>query len=469
MKQLHFLALIALSALFFTACDPNNPSGPIPDSFPKKHLIEEFTGQDCGYCPYGMDCIHEYIANDTNWVLVLHHAGYSQDHFTITGNTTVATALGVQGAPQIAINRAKTDYRAGKDIVFHPGYLEYTSKSQFDTETYASINIANTYNANSRELKVKISGQVTQKDIAEMTLTVLVKESGMIDYQQDYYNTFEGWQEFRHTNAVRAFLTDAKGDLVTVDKQSYRAEYTLQLDAKWVPENCIVVAFLSENFKPVIQAEQKSVVAGTKGGADIQHGGVKAVPVSDFYPEVDAENGPLYYSGKEVDTLLVSNASYQSYSQYGFNFWQISAVNTANAFKVLGTNCIRYASLYLFTETSQTAIPTGTYELNLSQTPGSAYAGFRDDEEMYIGGSTFYYTSKSYWNQGYLVPSAQWLIADGALTITDEGWELVGHARNGADIHLVGTTPIVNKGKSSAPAKAPKLHDKSAPKIEYCE
>ena len=51
MKHSHFLALIGLSALLLTACEPNTPQEPILDSYPKKHLIEEFTGQDCGYCP----------------------------------------------------------------------------------------------------------------------------------------------------------------------------------------------------------------------------------------------------------------------------------------------------------------------------------------------------------------------------------------------------------------------------------
>ena len=42
MKRL-FFALMSVAALTFTACNTNNPDGPIPDSFPKKHLIEEFS------------------------------------------------------------------------------------------------------------------------------------------------------------------------------------------------------------------------------------------------------------------------------------------------------------------------------------------------------------------------------------------------------------------------------------------
>ena len=75
MKRINLFAIIGLASLAFTAC--NEPSGPIPESFPKKHLIEEFTGQDCGYCPYGMDCVHDFAGNDSNWIVVLHHYGYS--------------------------------------------------------------------------------------------------------------------------------------------------------------------------------------------------------------------------------------------------------------------------------------------------------------------------------------------------------------------------------------------------------
>ena len=56
--------------------------------------------------------------------------------------------------------------------------------------------------------------------------------------------------------------------------QRYSENYVIDLKDAWVPENCMVVAFLSEEFQPVVQAAQKPVVDGTKGGADILHGGI---------------------------------------------------------------------------------------------------------------------------------------------------------------------------------------------------
>lgn len=453
MKRL-FFALMNVAALVFTACDTNDPYGPIPDSFPKKHLIEEFTGQDCRYCPYGMNCISDFTANDTNFIVVLHHYGYKQDHFTVSGSKTITNTLGVSGAPSMTIDRAKTKTEDGSQTVFHPGYLPKTEKAQFTTTTYASVEIENNYDAANRQLNIKVSGALATQDYPALFLTVLVKESGMVDYQSDYYYSFEGWEEFRHTNAVRAFLTDAKGDEVSVKKNRYSTEYTLVLDENWVAENCMVVAFLSEEFKPVVQAAEKPAVAGTKGGADIEHGGIKAVPVSDFYPEPSATAAPKDYSGVDADSISYALV----YSELVGNLkeWVIMAYEENANVKVGGTRCVPFTYIYLYTEASATEIATGTYELNNSRTAGAALAGYRDDAQQQIDGSIFYYTSRNYLKQGYLDPRTTWLITDGTVTLTEEGWEVVGHARNGSDIHIVGTTPV-EYYQGNAPAKLKRL------------
>lgn len=471
-KSILFWAVCGL-LISLTACEPqvepkqdpspdaSSESDPTPEedpivfrNFPQKHLLEEFTGQDCGYCPYGMDCVHEFIQNDTNWIVVLHHYGYQADHFSVAGSKTITNKLGVSGAPSIAIDRARTKSDGGNVICFHPGYLPSVSTTQFADSTYASIVLNNSYDAASRTLKVHVSGRVFKEDAPALKLTLLVKESGMVDYQADYYYTYEGWQEFRHCNAVRAYLTAPTGDAVSVDSlYRYTAEYEVAINNQWAAENCAVVAVLAEDFNPVVQAEQKPVVADTKGGADIQHGGITAVPVADYYPEPGTDIAPSTYSGQETDTLATATGYYQDYPSYGFRFWQIQAYNTKQTVTVDKTTCIPFAQVYVFTELNAASIAPGTYPINGTMQPGSVWAGYRDDEQIEINGSMYYYTSKSYFTQGYLVPSAQWMIVDGELVVTETGWELTGHAGNGSDIHLVGTTAIKNGGKAQTPAR----------------
>ena len=453
----HFFSFLPLSLAFvaLTACGPKDE--PIPDSFPKKHLIEEFTGQTCGYCPYGMNCIHDFMENDTNFILVLHHYGYSQDHFTIAGSKTITSALKVKGAPTMTINRAKTSYMdegiKRSATTFHPGYLPDVDKAQFEKTTYASVNIQNTYNPSSRELKVTVSGALCKQDYPLLNLTVMVKESGMIDTQADYYYSFEGWQEFRHTNAVRAFLTDAKGDELLVDStRHYKEEYTLTLENAWVPENCMVVAFLSEEFQPVVQAAQKPVVEGTKGGADILHGGITPVPVPDYYPEPSATASPQDFSAKEREILAVSYAYSDSYPSEGLVLWTIQAYNTSYSVAVAQTPCIPFVQLYLVMPyEDKPALPTGTFQINASEEPNTVIAGTRDDEKAQIYGSQFYFTDKSYFNQGYLNPQAQWLINSGSMTINKDGWTIDGTTFNGSEIHLSGAPLTIPQ--SAAPVR----------------
>lgn len=435
----------------------NDPSKPVVEAtFPMKHIIEEFTGQDCGYCPYGMDCVHSFMGTDTNWIVMMHHDGYKEDHFTIAGSSAICKKLGVSGAPTISIDRNKSIYN--NSLTFHPGYLGNVNKNNIAKETYVSTVINNTYDAASRQLKVNVSGQVGKADAPQLMLTVIVKESGMIDYQADYYGSFEGWEEFRHISAARAFLTAGLGDSIKLTQDAegrllYNAEYTITLNDNWVAENCAVVAIVANGLKPIVQCEEKPVVAGTDGGRSIQHGGITAVPVSDNYPEPDNGYGPFdYFTAASTIPFTTSFAQYTPYAQYNFNYWQMMVYNDNLTINCENTTCIPFAYIYLFTETSQTTIPVGEYPINVTMEPGTVWAGFRNDEEYEISGSTLYFTSQAYFNQGYLVPAAEWLIASGTLTVTNTGWTLVGQTRGGKNINMQGGA-IQNGGQSRVPAR----------------
>ena len=72
MKKI-FLSLLLLAAVTMYAQD-------IPASFPRKFVIEHFTGDQCGYCPGGMYSITDYILEeDSTAIWVSHHYGYNTD------------------------------------------------------------------------------------------------------------------------------------------------------------------------------------------------------------------------------------------------------------------------------------------------------------------------------------------------------------------------------------------------------
>lgn len=270
MKKI-FISLLLLVAVCVSAQE-------VPTSFPRKYLIEHFTGDQCGYCPYGMYSIVEYSTYLTNTpcVWVSHHYGYYPDEYTIPESQKIASTCGVKGAPEMAMNRTKL---MGTAIAFHPGNLveegmPETIANNCETTAEASVVIDYTYNAETRELNVTVSGQVANATTTEYLLTVLIKENGLIGKQADYYWSWKqekgGWKEFMHPCVVRDLLSVSQlGDTVKVENQAYSKTFTYTVSEKWVAENCQVVAYITPLAKkPIINAEETPLVAGTTGGAE---------------------------------------------------------------------------------------------------------------------------------------------------------------------------------------------------------
>ena len=237
----------------------------VPLTFDRKYLIEHFTGDQCGYCPYGMYSIVEYLETATTpTIWVSHHAGFNQDEFTIAESLKLVSALGVDGAPAMAMNRTQQE----QGLIFHPGYLpEITIKDA--KKAAMSVNIQHTYNADSRQMDITVSGESSFDTDGKFLLSVLVKENRLVGKQADYYYAWGDymWKEFMHARVVRGMLTPATGDTIVMSKQAYSKTYSYTIPAGWVAENCCVVAYVTPvSNLPVINAEQVVLVEGTTGG-----------------------------------------------------------------------------------------------------------------------------------------------------------------------------------------------------------
>ena len=290
----------------------------VPSSFPRKYLIEHFTGDQCGYCPYGMYSIVEYTQQtSTPCIWVSHHYGYNQDEYTISESSKIASTCGVSGAPNMAINRTKV---MGTAIAFHPGYLvedgmAETIANKCDTVAEASIVIDHTYDAATRELNVTVKGLVGNPDTKEYLLTVLIKENGLIGKQADYYWSWKtaGYREFMHPCVARDVLNASPyGDTVKVENQAYSKTLNYTIPEKWVAENCNVVAYITPlSKKPVINAEETPLVAGTTGGTEYQPFGIteNQAPTNASKLTFDALELNKVANDKLAIELLASNST----------------------------------------------------------------------------------------------------------------------------------------------------------------
>ena len=364
--------------------------------FDRKYLIEHFTTEQCGYCPYGMYSIVEYLAKATTpTIWVSHHAGFGTDEFTIPENQDLVGVLGVDGAPSMALNRTKQE--TGE--IFHPGYLPEITIT--DAKKAAmSVNIAHSYDASSRKMDITVSGESSFDTDSKFLLSVLVKENRLVGKQADYYYALgqNSWKEFMHTRVVRDMLTKASGDTIELVNQAYSKTWSYTIPEKWVAENCCVVAYITPvGTKPVINAEQVVLVEGTTGGEEYNPYGITE------------SKGPV----KGIT----------------FHAVEVSRIEDENLLEVMLVSNTRVSTAYgdaqpigaVYIHTDAETLTAGTYPIKSDGSAGSIQAGYRIDEKTSFGGSLLLYAVSEYLANGQLAPAHIWRMNEGEMVVDEAG------------------------------------------------
>jgi hypothetical protein len=371
----------------------------VPTSFPRKFLIEHFTGENCGYCPGGMYAITDYILNQNpSAIWVSHHSVFGNDDYTIPENTKIGVFLyGGNGAPMMALNRTTQE----QGLVFNPGYLPTITITD-DTVADASVIINHTFNAATRQLDITVSGQVAHTVDTTYLLSVLIKENRLVGKQADYnylYNCSKGgtWKEYMHNRVVRDFITATFGDTVYVKNQAYSNTFTYTVSEKWVPENCCIVAYLTPLKKqPIINAEQAPLIAGTMGGEQYYPYGITEAKGPKNTVAFDSIQ-TYKIDDNTLEIFLLSSTSIKT------NFGSTKAVGL----------------VYLNTEAD--SLVAGTYPIQADNALGTITAGYRLDEERLLGGSILTYALSSYLTQGIVTPAHMWRMNKGEMIVEEDG------------------------------------------------
>ena len=382
-----------------TGCKPvqcNVTVEKVDATYDRKHLIEHFTGDQCGYCPYGMYSIVDYLETaKTPTIWVSHHAGFNQDEFTIAESLKLVSALGVSGAPAMAMNRTQQE----EGLIFHPGYLpEITIKDS--NKAAISVKIQHTYDADSRKMDITVSGESSFDTDSKFLLSVLVKENRLVGKQADYYYAWGDymWKEFMHARVIRGMLTPATGDTIVMNNQAYSKTYSYTIPLEWVPENCCIVAYVTPaSNQPVINAEQVVLVEGTTGGEEYNPYGIT---------ESKGPNSNITFQQAQVnkvededllEVLLISNTK----------------VTTAYG------DAQPVATIYIHTDA--TILSAGTYPIKEDGSMGSIQAGYRIDEKTSFGGSLLLYAVSEYLANGQLAPAHIWRMNEGEMVVDEAG------------------------------------------------
>lgn len=191
-------------------------------------LIEEFTSQSCPNCPAGIENLREAIEgmqHPEKAAWVAYHSGYKNDIFTLNGDLIIASRLGISGAPSCVVDRMPAHYGADKaELDWHPGYATSALLDQLAAiPANATIAMNVQLNPIDSTLTIDVNGMSYPNDCY---ITVLVCQNGIVASQSS------GGNNFVHNEVVRAYLTAAEGDKLTLDgDKKYSAHYTYTIPA----------------------------------------------------------------------------------------------------------------------------------------------------------------------------------------------------------------------------------------------
>lgn len=368
----------------------------VPSSFPRKFLLEHFTGSACGQCPEGMEAIKTFLATQNiPYIWVSHHYGYNTDEYTISESERIGKSIGVSGAPNVSINRTK---QVGS-LAFTPVYLIHPSVTIVDdTVAEASVVINHSYDEVSREAIITVSGQVADAAVGEYLLTVLIKENRLVGKQADnsYSMNASPWLEYMHARTIRDVVTSVFGDTISVVNQAYSHTVNYTINESWEADNCCIVAYLTPlGRKPIINAEQAPLVKGTTGGEEFLPYGIteSAKPKKEL----------------SMDSIFTSKVSE--------NVLEVLLFDDAT----IRANTVVKPVIRLYVNTEADELVAGTYPIQSDEAMGSITAGYRVDEQTGFGGSVLTYVTLPILMQGLITPAHIWRIVDGEMIVDEYG------------------------------------------------
>lgn len=370
-------------------------SAETPTFFPRKFLMEHFTSENCNECPKGMIAIKDFLAlQSTPYIWVSHHAIYGTDEYTIPEGNKIAQTFSIYSVPTVMLNRTNQP----DNIAIGTSKLENLNVIG-DTLAEASVVISHTFNAATRKLDITVSGLVANKEVEQYLLSILIKENRLVGLQADSYSSYKyaTWQEYMHSRVVRDFVTATFGDTIEVTNQTYTYSTSYTVDRDWVAENCCVVAYLTPlDKRPIINAEQVPLVAGTAGGEQYEPYGIT---------EGKGPNASITFDSVRVKKIA------NNLLEFTFS--------STKTMKTYAGICKQVGLVYVNSKAD--ILPAGTYPIQESTEWGTITAGYRIDEEEKFGGSRLVYALSEDLQSGNIVPIHTWRMNTGEMLLDEEG------------------------------------------------
>ena len=229
-----------------------------PKAFPKTLLVEYFTSQNCANCPEGKAVLDKALrGHEGETAMITHHAGFSNDLFTIQESLSLAERWDVLSAPSMMLDRSPARINGTEMLVFHPAYVTAGMiRERLADYALANVEISNHFYTDDNHLAIHAKVEKDEAFPASAKLHVFLCENG---YAASQTGKGEYWENYEHNHFPRAVLSALEGDALHYNEEGVaEATYTYVIPAEYAvigkeeataahPEKMEIVAFVA-NF-----------------------------------------------------------------------------------------------------------------------------------------------------------------------------------------------------------------------------
>jgi hypothetical protein len=234
----------------------------------RKVLLEDFTGHDCGNCPNGHLKAAELLDQYGEDIAVVSvHAGslaapfppnYPNDWTTPEGQYYLLTQVGSDVMP-----KGRTNRLPDASVIHSPSAWPAKVAEAFAEDAEVNLQMQVSYVPDNQDLNIHVNSQWFADLTGDYRLVIMITENDIIAPQLWYNHDPEYNPEYVHEHMLRGTVTGATGLVVASNPESGSSQtssYTFDWNTSWVPENCEVVALITEGESGRVLNVQKTYV-----------------------------------------------------------------------------------------------------------------------------------------------------------------------------------------------------------------
>ena len=268
MKKYIKILSITLCYFFFGCEEEVLEIGPVPESFTKKVLIEEFTGAWCGYCPDGAHRLENIIdLNDGNVIGVSLHNG---DQMAVGHTDYLGSIYQNTGFPSGMVDRISIN-----DVVsINRGWWEGVAMDQLTKVANCGLAIKSEISGSKANVEVRVGFNASMTGSYKLSVYLIEEKVTGEGYGYDQSNFYDTDSNspfyqlgnpivgYEHNHTLRAILSEQSGDAIDpsflIPGGEFINTYTTDISL-YNEKNLSVVAFVTFIGSSFTEHEVKNV------------------------------------------------------------------------------------------------------------------------------------------------------------------------------------------------------------------